>query len=175
MFRPTSKSFTLTVERDTNCVAAILILLLTMNPNAIARTIVPVYVLAFNRMIFRWSVAHILNEGFKALPSLANAYATSTVMFVVRSAWRIATSSHVLPYSMFKRPTQSMCRIAIVAVELATTAAFRVAAFKIAHRNNRVVSAFTLAFVKAQHSITVESLFNKFNYFQTSKLASNQG
>lgn len=165
----------MTVERETNCVATILVLLCAMNPNAIARTIVSIYVLAFNRMIFRWSVSHILNEGFKALPSLANAYATSTVMFVDHASRIIASLSHFLPNTMFKRPAQSMCRIAIVAVELATTAAFRVAASKIAHRNNRVVSAFTLAFVKAQHSITVESLFNKFNYFQTTKLASNQG
>ena len=77
---------------------SILCLFFSACPSAIFRLIAKAVVNSVQRFFSFWWIPHVGKKGFKRfIPSFANGYAFSSVVFVVRGVWVVASASHCHP------------------------------------------------------------------------------
>lgn len=141
-FRPSYHNFSIR--------SAVRALLDGCGPIAIILDIWPFIVLPFQRMFHGRSLAHVGVEIFEGLPPIADLDAAGAVVFVVRSLWLRAPSSHIDPYSINWRtihavPTVDYLRPLAGDFARKTAAAFRDSSLKVIVHHEAFRAAITTA------------------------------
>lgn len=81
-------------------------------PSDVAWPVVPVGVDPVQRMRERWSRSHVLEELLKGrAPRLANGYAASAVVLIVRALVAVAAGKHRRPRTIFRRASHAVLGI----------------------------------------------------------------
>lgn len=91
-----------TIVGDEAIASPVFALFLLCCPSAVARFVVSVVVYTIKRMIERWTFAHIREKIIKGIPSLANGYSSTAIVFP-RTKARVATARpHSNPSAMLR-------------------------------------------------------------------------
>lgn len=146
-FSPVRDALRSAAESEHSATAAVPSLLIRSGPHAIARFVVAIVVLSFNGMLGGWLVPHVLVERLeRVLPSFADCDSTTAVLGILPIALVVASSEHVIPRMVFRRPGLAMSSgPGKQLLSLEAPAATRVAAIKASPTNLFGCSTVALA------------------------------
>lgn len=160
------------VEGKQSVIALVVGLLSSCGPSAVFGTVWSICVDTVNTVLGTGTRAHVNDKVLKAIPSLTDSDASSTVSFICMCVLVQATLSHTLPDTMFSRSRASMCNAPCAnTFDIEATAGASGSANQIASRHGADLSAVASAPPERTAPL---SLFGSFNNSPTSEALADE-
>lgn len=135
-----------TIDTNDVVISFVIALLLKCRPSNVTRFVIPVIIDTIQRMLGRWTLAHVIQERSENPPASTNLDAAPTILMIIRRSLVGASLNHPRPDAILGCAIQPMSKIGFRSpltrpCSLEAPARFGFSASEVNTKHNRVVPA----------------------------------